>query len=156
MTRFYTRALLILLCPFWLAEGGRALASHSDYLVGIYYFAGWWQKLPNKWETGGHDWRADYPERVPTLGQYNDQDTMDREIIAASSHVVDFFQILWYPKGGALNEGLRNFLASTNAGRMRFTIEFVNHPPFDLSTDAEWEAACKEWCAAMKHPSYLQ
>ena len=132
------------------------MASPSDYLVGIYYFAGWWEKSPNKWETGGHDWRPDYPERVPTLGEYNDQATMDREIVTASSHRVDFFQILWYPNGGPLNEWLRTFLASPIAGRMKFTIEFVNHPPFDLGKDADWEAACKEWCAAMKHPSYLR
>ena len=131
------------------------MASRGDYLVGVEYFAGWWQKSPNKWTIGGCDWRPDYPGRIPLLGQYNDQETMDREILAASSHGVDFFQILWYPKGGPLNEGLRTFLASTNAGRMRFTIEFVNHPPFDLTTNADWEEACKEWCAAMKHPSYL-
>jgi hypothetical protein len=138
------------------AAEDKAPTSHSDYLVGVYYFAGWWQPSPNKWETGGRDWRLDYPERIPTLGEYNDQATMDREIIAASSHHVDFFQILWYPNGGPLNEGLRTFLASPMAGRMKFTIEFVNHPPFDLSKDADWEAACKEWCAAMKHPSSLR
>jgi hypothetical protein len=152
----YTRALLTLLFTICLAGDGRSMASHSDYLVGIYYFAGWWQKSPNKWATGGRDWIPDYPERIPLLGEYNDQETMDREIIAASSHGVDFFQILWYPNGGPLNEGLRTFLASPNAGRMKFTIEFVNHPPFDLSTEADWEAACQEWCAAMKHPSYLR
>ncbi|MGB8371149.1 MAG: hypothetical protein ACLPYZ_18225 [Limisphaerales bacterium] len=148
--------MLILLCAFCLAASEHAIASHNDYLVGVYYFAGWWQKSPNKWTTDAHDWRPDYPRRLPILGQYNDQDTMDQEIIAASSRGVDFFQILWYPNGGPLNEGLRTFLASTNAARMKFTIEFVNHPPFDLSTDANWEAACKEWCAAMKHPSYLR
>ena len=156
MTRTRTRALLILLCAFCLAASEHAIASHNDYLVGVYYFAGWWQKSPNKWTTDAHDWRPDYPRRAPILGQYNDQDTMDQEIIAASSRGVDFFQILWYPNGGPLNEGLQTFLASTNAARMKFTIEFVNHPPFDLSTDANWEAACKEWCAAMKHPSYLR
>ncbi len=135
--------------------GARALASHGDYLVGIYYFAGWWREQPNKWTTDGRDWRTNYPDRIPTLGQYDDQDTMDREIIAASSHGVDFFQILWYPNGGPLNAGLRTFLASTNAARMKFTVEYVNHPPFDLGTDVAWETACKEWCAAMKHPSYL-
>ena len=148
--------LLILLCGFCLAAGKHAMASHGDYLVGVYYFAGWWQKPPNKWTTDGHDWRPDYPGRIPVLGQYNDQWTMDQEIIAASSHGVDFFQILWYPNGGPLNEGVRTFLASTNAGRMKFTIEYVNHPPFELGTDADWEAACKEWCAAMKHPGYLR
>jgi hypothetical protein len=39
---------------------------------------------------------------------------------------------------------------------MKFTIEFVNHPPFMLTNDADWEAACRQWCAAMKHPSYLR
>lgn len=132
------------------------MAADREYLVGIYYFAGWWRESPNKWETGGKDWRTDYPERIPILGQYNEQKTMDREIIAASSHGVDFFQILWYPNGGPLNEGVRTFMASPNAGRMKFVIEYVNHPPFDLPTNTEWEAACREWCIAMKHPSYLR
>ncbi len=152
--------LLLLLCATAARPGGAAdakvTAARSDYLVGIYYFAGWWPESPNKWETGGRDWRPDYPERIPLLGQYNNQETMDREILAASSHGVDFFQILWYPKGGPLNEGLRTFLASTNAGRMKFTIEFVNHPPFGPGTEGEWEATCKEWCTAMKHASYLK
>ena len=81
---------------------------------------------------------------------------MDREILAASSHSVDFFQILWYPNGGPLNEGVRTFLASTNAGRMKFTLEYVNHPPFALGSYGDWEAACREWCGAMKHASYLR
>jgi hypothetical protein len=134
----------------------RAEASPDDYLVGVYYFAGWWQKTPNKWETGGHDWRPNYEERIPLLGEYNDQATMDREIVAAATHKVAFFQILWYPNGGPLNEGLRTFIASTNAPQMRFTIEFVNHPPFELTNDADWRMACQQWCAAMRHPSYLR
>lgn len=154
--KLHSRYLLLLLCLFGLPGGQRVLAAHDDYLVGIYYFAGWWQKAPNKWTTAGRDWRPDYPNRIPVLGQYNEQQTMDREILAASSHGVNFFQILWYPNGGPLNEGLRLFLASTNAARMSFTLEFVNHPPFDLAADAEWEAACREWCSAMKHPSYLK
>ncbi len=154
------KLLLMILFSAALAYSGagaeNALRPGEDYQVGVYYFAGWWQKSPNKWETEGRDWRPDYPLRIPLLGQYNDQPTMDREIIAASSHRVDFFQFLWYPNGGPLNQGLRTFLASTNAGRMKFTIEFVNHPPFELGTDAAWESACKEWCAAMLHPSYLK
>lgn len=152
--------LLLFLCAtaaeVAAVAGEKHASGQSDYLVGIYYFAGWWQKSPNKWETNGHDWRPDYPERVPLLGEYNDQATMDREIIAAATHRVDFFQILWYPNGGALNEGLRTFVASTNAPRMKFTIEFVNHPPFELTTDVDWEAACRQWCEAMRNPSYLR
>lgn len=152
----YPRISRLLVCALCLAACARVMASSADYLVGVYYFAGWWPKSTNNWTTAGHDWRPDYPGRIPILGQFNDQATMDREILVAASHGVDFFQILWYPNGGALNEGVRLFLASTNAGRMKFTIEFVNHPPFELGTDTEWEAACKSWCAAMKHPSYLK
>jgi hypothetical protein len=151
--------LLIILCATAVqvvTAAEKESEAPGDYLVGIYYFAGWWQTSPNKWEIVGHDWRPDYAERIPLLGEYNDQATMDREIVAAAAHAVDFFQILWYPNGGPLNEGLRTFKASTNASRLRFTIEFVNHPPFELTTDAQWEAACQEWCGAMKHPSYLR
>lgn len=155
MRRGLIAVLMLGLCMSALGRGECAV-DEREYLVGIYYFAGWWPESPNKWESGGKDWRADYPNRIPVLGQYNDQKTMDREIEAASSHGVDFFQILWYPNGGKLNEGLRTFMASPEAHRMKFTIEFVNHPPFDLSAETDWEAACREWCTAMKHPSYLR
>lgn len=150
--------LIVLLCAM-MPSCARSKPKADEYLVGVYYFAGWWRDLPNKWNVGGKDWRADYPGRVPTLGEYNTQLTMNREIIAASSHGVDFFQILWYPQSGEphkLNEGVRTFMASPNARRMAFTIEFVNHPPFVLDTDEKWEAACREWVAAMTHPSYLR
>ena len=136
-----------------------------EYLVGVYYFAGWWRELPNKYHVGGRDWRPEYPERTPLLGEYNEQETMDREIVAAADHGVDFFQILWYPQPRQderpaeqhkLNEGLRLFMASPNSHRMNFTLEFVNHPPFAITADDAWEATCHEWCRAMKHPGYLR
>ena len=65
-------------------------------------------------------------------------------MIFLHGHGADFFQILWYPNGGLLNEGVRLFLASTNAGRMHFTIEFVNHPPFELATDRDWKRPAKD------------
>lgn len=145
-----------LFCICYLTSGAATHGASDGYLVGVYYFSGWWRTVPNKWIVDGHDWRSDYPGRVPILGEYNDQETMDREILSAAGHGVNFFQILWYPDGGPLNAGVRNFLASTNAGRMKFTLEFVNHPPFALDTNEKWEAACKEWSAAMKHPSYLR
>ena len=116
----------------------------DDTLVGINYFAGWWEDLPNKWHGHGWtaqepDWRKRFPERVPLLGCYNDQPTMDREIVAAAEHGVDFFSILWYfaPAGGKhtgdvarTNRGLDNFLSSTNAARMKFMVEYCNHADF--------------------------
>lgn len=140
-------------------------AEHPEHLVGIYYFSGWWREQPNKYFKDGRDWRLDYPERVPLLGEFNEQKTMDREILAASEYGVDFFQILWYPlvpevekhcNQEKLNAGLHQFMASPHNGKMKFTIEFVNHYPFDLATEEEWENACLEWIDIMKHPSYLR
>lgn len=137
----------------------------ADVLVGIHYFAGWWRSVPNKWHSRGVDWRPDWPGRVPLLGEYNEQETMDREIVAAAEHAVDFFQILWYPVKGRetvepgavhLNDGLTTFMASPQAHRLRFTLEAVNHPPFGIATVEEWEACCREWAAALTHPSYLR
>ncbi len=147
---------------------------HADRcLVGVYYFAGWWEPVPNKYAPFGDDWRKQYPERTALLGAYNDQPTMDREIVAAAAGGVDFFQILWYPVEDLrqrfqaesrpmpphvelVNEGLRLFLASPNNSKLRFTIEYVNHDPFGIRDDATWEKTCRQWCEVMQHPSYLR
>ncbi len=159
--------LAFILAALGVACLGKAaqVPAQPEYLVGVYYFSGWWREQPNKYFTAGHDWRADWPGRVPLLGEYNEQETMDREIAAAAANGVSFFQILWYPQNNPasgtghlerLNEGVRLFMASTNSHRMKFTVEFVNHPPFQLESDPAWASACHEWCAAMKHPSYLR
>lgn len=141
------------------------MAGADDALVGIEYFAGWWRDLPNKWHTGGQDWRPAWPGRVPLLGEYNDQAVMDAEIDAAADHGVDFFQLLWYPQtpgaqrephAANLNAGVRCFTASPRAHRLRFCLEPVNHPPFELADEAEWERCCRAWAAILEHPSYLR
>ena len=154
------RAILLLLNLVAVIAGA---AAPSEYLVGIYYFSGWSRQSPDRWVIDGKDWRKEWPGRVPLLGEYNEQKTMDREIAAAADHGVHFFQILWYPAGRTpkewstdpLNAGFRQFLASTNRHRMKFTLEYVNHPPFDLKADDEWASACREWTTAMKDPAYL-
>ncbi|MDO8588207.1 MAG: glycoside hydrolase family 99-like domain-containing protein [Armatimonadota bacterium] len=147
------------------AAGAPAPGRDKEVLVGVYYFAGWWKEQPNNYNVNGRDWRKDYPQRASLLGQYNDQETMDREIEAAAAHGVDFFQILWYhqdpklpaePHHEKLNEGIRLFMNSSENRAMKFTLEFVNHPPFAITSDAEWESACRYWVRVMKHPSYLR
>lgn len=138
-------------------------------LVGINYFAGWWTGPGDKWKEPWNtsvDWRPLYPERVPALGEYNAQGTMDQEIDAASSHGVDYFQILWYnnhptePAPGArfLNRGVQQFMNSSNAGKMKFFIEWCNALPlFGVHSDDEWELMIKQdWLPALRHPSYLR
>ncbi len=141
-------------------------SSGDEILVGINYFAGWWEPLPNKWHRrDGSDWRPDFPERIPLLGQYNDQTTMDREIVAASKYGVDFFAILWYPEladgrvepnARFLERGVTCFTKSPEAHRMKFMIEFCNHRPFEVKTDQDWNRCVDYWIKQMRHPSYLR
>jgi len=138
-------------------------------LVGVSYFSGWWRETPNKWQDAQHgfaDWRGAYPERIPTHGCFNDQATMDADIINASAYGVDYFQILWYPVQNIteidephvnhLDDGLRHFLRSKECGKMKFIVEYCNHPPFTLNTQSDWEAAYGVWREAFAHPSYLK
>jgi len=158
-------------CGSVFAEVNPSSSEDSDEtLVGINYFAGWWEDMPNKWHGGGFsvdapDWRPEFPGRVPLLGQYNTQATMDREIAAAASHGVDFFEILYYyPQSGSrqeqsaplLNRGLELFQTSKNSEKMSFYISYCNAPGFSARTEEEWEEAVATWVDAMKHPSYLR
>ena len=142
--------------------------SHS-ILVGIEYFNGWWPRTPNNdihcfWESHNKDWRAEFPGRVPLLGEYNCQETMDKEILAASEYCVDFFSILWYPmdsvKNGKirdyLNAGVENFMNSPNSNLMHFMIEIANHDPNAIITDADWDKCIDVCVKSMKHSSYLR
>ena len=142
----------------------------TNLLVGINYFAGWWETLPNKWHGHGWtaqepDWRPLHPERVPVTGEYNVQATMDREIAVASRHGVDFFSILWYfPQPGSgkqaeaalLNRGLETYVASTNAGLMRFMVEYCNAAAFSATNDAQWAECIRAWLPALRHSSALR
>ena len=138
----------------------------KDILVGVNYFAGWWEPMPNKWHgADGTDWRTKYPQRVPLLGEYNNQATMDREIKAAADHGVDFFAILWYyngktgerePNARNLERGVLDFMHSSESGRMKFMVEFCNHPPYDVSTEEDWQNCIQFWITCFRHPSYLR
>lgn len=137
--------------------------------VGVNYFSGWWRETPNKWMDShqpGRDWRQDYPNRIPLNGCFNDAKTMDMDILAASAHGVDFFQMLWYPVDSAdtdcdelhrmyLNDGIRYFMASPYNNRMHFVVEYCNHPPFAVLDEAQWIQTCKTFAGFIAHPSYF-
>ena len=163
-------AIVIAVCSALAAVAGQPGRPDKNILVGVNYFAGWWDEQPNKWHGHGWaaaepDWRPNYPDRVPLLGSYNDQATMDREIVAAAEHGVDFFSILWYfPAPGSkqeadckrLNRGLENFLRSPHADRLRFILEYCNHAQMAATSDAQWDRCVTIWAAAMRHRSCLR
>ncbi len=166
---------IVALCLFLCAVGPVASATAKDVWVGAEYFAGWWENpQPNKWQNIIRkqyvDWRDQYPERVPLLGAYNTQETMDGEIDAAAAYGVDYFSILWYyphnfkernthhtDKAQLLNAGVNQFMQSKNAHKMRFMVSICNSPIFPLNSKEDWLRAMDEvLIPAMKHPSYLK
>ena len=140
----------------------------TDILVGIEYFSGFWIEAPNsQWRdpVDKHDWRPNYPGRVPLLGETVTQAVVDAEIAAATAYGVDYFAMLWYPRlpgpegegvYEVLNRGLTCLLHSPNAHQMRFMIECVNHDPFRIATDDDWKTCCEIWVEMMRHPSCLR
>ena len=134
-----------------------------DYLIGINYFNGWNRGDPNRWQRNGRDWRIDYPERIPVLGCYNDEETMTADIESAASAGVDFFQLLWYVQkpereknSRHLNDCFGHFLASPSREKIKFVCEFCNHPPYEILEDDLWRESVGEWVEYMKSPQYLR
>jgi len=178
MKRLILASIFVLVVFVWLTgcqiqNPNPALdKNNGDILVGINYFAGWWPGKASKWLTQwnhpnpGQDWRGDYPDRLPLLGMYNSQESMDKDIVAASDYGVDFFAILWYhcdenvegrwPNSHLINKGLEYFINSPEAHRMKFFIELCNHPPYNVFQDGQWAKCVEIWIEAMKQPGYLR
>ena len=135
----------------------------KEYLIGINYFNGWNRNDPNRWQTNGRDWRMDYPERIPVTGCYNDPETMIADIDAASEKGVDFFQMLWYVQkpereknSRHLNDCFAHYFAAKNNEKIKFVLEFCNHPPYEILEDDLWEDSVDEWVKIMLHPGCLK
>lgn len=158
---------LAVLGPSSQAVSADESIQHKEFLVGVYYYAGWWPRQPNNYVVNDRDWRTGFPERVPTLGEYNAQRTMDYEIPEAVHFGVDFFQFLTYPETRApttapttddprqLNAGRRLFLASRHRGLLNFAQTYVNREPFILHDVEDWKRTCRDWARAMADRTHL-
>lgn len=137
----------------------------KEYLVGVNYFCGWWRDQPNKWTTpAGRDWRIDFPDRIPLLGSYNDQETLDYELEAAAEGGVDYFSMLWYAEAGkreekpswALNRCFELYDHSKNRGKVKFMLEFCNHPPYEIDSEKLWRESVEFFVDCMAHEHCLR
>ncbi|GHU98452.1 hypothetical protein FACS1894211_02200 [Clostridia bacterium] len=138
---------------------------NGRYYVGINYFNGW--ERPDtgdsKWVIRGEDWRIRYPDRIPALGCFGSPDTMEAEIEVAARFGVDFFQMLWYvqetvrERGAAhLNDCFPHYFAAKNNQKLKFALEFCNHPPFGIEDAGLWARYCEEWAGSLKHEGALR
>jgi hypothetical protein len=68
----------------------------SDYLIGVHYYPAW--KKGSAQLHKGYDQFLDYPERLPMLGRYDEEDpeVTDWEIKWAVEHGINCFIYCWY------------------------------------------------------------
>jgi len=126
----------------------------SDYQVGAYYFPGW-----KSWAS----WRpiADYPERKPILGWYDESkpEIADWQIKWAVEHGISFFAVDWYWSQGArpLEHWLHDaYLKSRYRRFLKFCLLWANHNPPKTSSEADLLAVTDFWIQNyFKLPEYL-
>ena len=157
----------IVLQIFFLIGFEQCIFANAEYNIGAYYFAGWWREpAPAHYLNLGLDWRPSWPERKPLLGWYDDRQwVIDKEILLASSHGIDFFMFDFFADradgvefSGARtnnNNGLKFFLTSRYKERMMFAILYENaaRPITDLK---QWEHYADLWVSYFLDPQYYR
>ena len=145
-----------------------SLTQASEYLIGCYYFAGWWRNpVPAHYLNGGADWRSIYPEREPIIGWFSDtQCLVDQEISIAALGGIDFFAFDFYtnkpdstefPGSQANNNnGLKYYLTSPNKRLMKFALFYVNATRYEITDPAEWASYADLWVYYFQDPQYLK
>lgn len=142
---------------------------NENYLIGSWYFAGWWSNPPSHYNHAKADWRSSYPDREPLIGWFDDnQKAMDEEIRQAHSGGLDFFAFDWYTDRDSIeypgsreniNNGLKFFLTSSNKSLMKFALLYVNtdgQTQFEVITESEWSQVTDKWVSYFKDPQYLK
>lgn len=130
-------------------------AVQSDYLVGAYYFPGWFSY--DRWAV-----LNDYPERRPILGYYREgePEIADWQINWALSHGINYFIYDWYWSAGArmLENGLHKaFFNSKYQDKMKFCLLWANHNGPGTSSDKDMIDVTKYWIENyFNKPNYLK
>ena len=138
----------------------------ANYLVGAYYYANWWQNpVPAGYLKSGVDWRAQYPQREPAIGWFDDEQCfVDQEIVLASMGGINFFAFDFYtdrpdqkPGSAAnLNNGLKFYMSSENKRLINFVLVYMNTEANKITDLAEWDIYTDLWVSYFQDPQYLK
>ena len=165
------------------SAAGADAQSLPTYLVGAYYFSGWWRDsnhpvLGYDYFPGHYihdypqspvDWREHYPEREPVTGWFDDQqELVDEQIPIAAEGGLDFFVFEYFTErvdagqfpGSQLNNnnGLKYFRTSPYRGLMRYALLYVNNGRFAITAaeSQKWYQEIQKWVQFFKDDEYLK
>ena len=130
-------------------------ADTGDYLVGAYYFPGWYSY--DRWAV-----LDNFPDRKPILGYYREgvPEIVDWQINWALSHGISYFIYDWYWNKGTrqLEHALHDaFLNSRYQDRFKFCLLWANHNPRGTSSEQDLMDVTKYWIENyFHHPNYLK
>jgi hypothetical protein len=119
-------------------------------LVGVYYFDGWADRTAANFHV--KTMPADYPQREPFTGWYDDSaEVVHKQVAAASSAGISFFLFDWYdtnragnPTDKTLNSALALFKADQDKAGMKYALLYVNDGSFSVP-QTNWDAMCRAW-----------
>jgi len=149
--------------------GARPLRHDPEYVVAAYGCFIWAEKNFKTFLIGNaeYDLRRDFPERQPLAGWYDDtQEAYDKHLQSMADCGLDVMVIDWYPVHAiteeehkavydeTLNNGTRFFMNSKLKVPVKFCLTVINHEPFAMKTDKDWEISMTQWIEAFKHPRY--
>lgn len=127
-------------------------SSQKTVNIGVFYFPGWSSDSKN-WDDlkGTADSKSpnqSWPERVPLLGYYPEEETWvaEQHIEWASEYGINFFAYDWYWGGSEpyLEHALRAYLQAYNKSKLKFCILWANHSNVPR-TDQEFENMVLYW-----------
>jgi Glycosyltransferase WbsX len=126
---------LIKTISYSIADSEHGAHDVSSLSIGVFYFPGWhstssyWDDLkglPGSWSPG-----IPWPDRVPILGYYPEEETWvaERHIDWASQYGIDFFAYDWFWDGTQpeYDHALKNHLKANNKDKLKFCLLWAPH-----------------------------
>ena len=148
---------LLVLVP--AAQGVSASASAPVTRIGMNYFDGWSDQLPNFHFNGlvRPGANGQFPDRRPRSGwRDNTAAAMRASLDWAHEDGVDFFYFDWSYEDPYLNIAFENYLKLKDHRGVGAAIEYINVDPFTVP-QADWQAVVELWVTqAFLNPDYAR
>lgn len=116
-------------------------------VVGVYYFPGWMEDLPQGQYRKPWEKIRSFPERKPLIGFYDDSDpnVMAKQLDYMSQGGISFVMFDWYYQNNSvmLDQAINAYL-KTNQTAVKFAVMWCNQNK-NRYTTADWHAMVDIW-----------